>query len=460
MTTVIPVLHIIQNMKKYGTLKDAGRIEAAYLLAGKAHEGQKRLSGEPYITHPIAVALHLAQLQQDEDTVIAGLLHDVLEDTKMSETELRNNFGDVVSYLVRGVTNVHYFYDHENHLVAKNLKRFFQAVKQDARILIIKLIDRLNNMQTLHHYSDPKKQKRKAMETYAVYVPLAGYAGLFPVGNELSDLCLRYLEPEAYCCIQQRLKNQYTSADTDIDAIIHIFSDLLKYNHIKGHVIGRLKSVSSVWAKMQNHDSYKNQLSDIIGFRILVETVEECYHVQQLLAKEFKIVAGSFKDYIRMPKDNHYQSLHCIFSLPPYEHIEVQVRTHTMNDLSENGTANHALYKQRYLENINPFLSKIIKHLLSNNEEDMLDFNQYSHEKLYCFTPNGDVIFLSKNSTCLDFATKIHSEIREKATHALVNARKVPLGTPLKTGDEVYICTRAIKNNTCKKCCHCFDAKL
>jgi guanosine-3',5'-bis(diphosphate) 3'-pyrophosphohydrolase len=438
--------HIIQNMQKFGTIKDVGRIESACSFAQKAHEGQKRLSGEPYIVHPIAVALQLAQLQQDEDTIIAGLLHDVLEDTSTSETELYSNFGDTVFYLVKGVTKVHYFYDQENLLIAKNLKRFFQAAKQDVRILIIKLIDRLNNMQTLHYYSDPEKQKKKALETYAVYVPLAGYAGLFPIGNELSDLCLRYLEPETYLHIQQKLKTQYTSADADIDAIIHMLSDLLKYNHIKGDVMGRLKSISSVWEKMQNQVVHFNQLSDIIGFRILVETVEECYHAQQLLAKEFKVVSGSFKDYIRMPKNNHYQSLHCTFSLPPYEHIEVQIRTYAMNDLSENGTAHHALYKQRYLESLNPFLSKLLKHVLPKNDISIPGRHKFSREQLYCFTPNGDVIFLPKNSTCLDFASKIHSEIRDNATYALVNGQKVPLDTPLKIADEVYIYTPSSEN--------------
>lgn len=438
------ITHIIQNMKKFGTLKDGGRIESAYHFAHKAHDGQKRLSGEPYIVHPIAVALKLAQLQQDEDTVIAGLLHDGLEDTKMSNIELRHKFGDTVCFLVKGVTKVHYFYDHENHLDAKNLKRFFQAAKQDVRIVIIKLIDRLHNMQTLHHYADAEKQKRKAMETYAVYVPLANYAGLCSIGNELSDLCLRYLEPETYLHIQQKLKTQYTSANPDIDAIIHMLSDLLNYNHIKGDVMGRLKSISSVWGKMQNRVVNFNQLSDIIGFRILVETVEACYHVQQLLAKEFKVVAGSFKDYIRMPKDNYYQSLHCIFSLPPYEHIEIQIRTHIMNDHSENGMAHHALYKQRYLENMNPFLSKILKHVLPKNDGSIPGFNKFSREQLYCFTPNGDVIFLQKNSTCLDFATKIHSEIRDNATYALVNGHQVPLDTLLEIGDEVYIYTHPI----------------
>ena len=428
---MLPVTHIIQNMQKFGMLKNIGRIETAYRFADKAHKGQKRLSGEPYIIHPMAVALQLAQLGQDEDTVIAGLLHDVLEDTNISEIEVRNLFGNVVSCLIKGVTNVRYFYDQENHLVSKNLKRFFQAAQHDVRILVIKLVDRLNNMQTLHHYSDPEKQKRKAMETYNIYVPLASYAGLFPIGNELSDLCLRYLEPEMFVHIEQKLKNQYTSADTDIDAIIHMLSDLLSYNNIKGHVMGRLKSISSVWSKMQNHVVNFNQLSDIIGFRILVETVEECYRTQKLLAKEFKIVSGSFKDYIRMPKNNHYQSLHCTFSLPPYEHIEVQIRTHTMNNLSENGTAHHALYKQRYLENLNPFLSKILKHVLPSRK--------FSREQLYCFTPNGDVIFLAKGSTCLDFAAKIHSDIRDKATYTLVNGQKVPLDTQLRIADEVYI---------------------
>jgi GTP pyrophosphokinase len=303
-------------------------------------------------------------------------------------------------------------------------------------------MDRLNNMQTLHYYTNLERQKRKAMETYAVYVPLAGYAGLFPVGNELSDLSLRYLEPDTYFHIQQKLKNQYTSANTDIDAIIRMLSDLLNYNHIKGHVMGRLKSISSVWRKMQSHVVHFNQLSDIIGFRILVETIEDCYHVQRLLAKEFKIVPGSFKDYIRMPKRNYYQSLHCIFSLPPYEHIEVQIRTHAMNGLSENGAAHHALYKQEgYLENLNPFLSKILKHVLPKNDSSVLGHNRFTREQFYCFTPNGDVIFLPKSSTCLDFASKIHSEIRDKATYALINGQKSSLDTQLKMGDEVYICT-------------------
>ena len=353
--------HIVQSMQKADTLKDAERVASAYHFANKAHAGQKRLSGEPYMVHPIAVALQLAQLAQDEDTVIAGLLHDVLEDTKVSEAQLHHHFGDVVFTLVQGVTKVDCLYNPNNMIVDKNLNNFFEAAKNDVRILVIKLLDRLHNMQTLHHYSDPEKQKRKALETYTVYVPLATYAGLFPIGSELSDLCLRYLEPEMYKMIQQKLKTQYTSADNDIDAIIHLLSDLLMYNRIKGHVLGRLKGISSVWEKMKNQVVTFNQLSDIIGFRILVETIEDCYHTQQLLAKEFKVVAGSFKDYIRMPKNNQYQSLHCTFSLPPYEHIEVQIRTHTMNDLAENGTAHHALYKQRYLENINPFLSTILK---------------------------------------------------------------------------------------------------
>ena len=447
---MVPVANIIQSMEKFGTLKDAGRIQAAYHFAEKAHQGQQRLSGEPYITHPLTVALQLAQLRQDEETVIAGLLHDILEDTTASETEIYNDFGETVFYLVKGVTNVCYFYDQQNNLLAKNLKRFFQSIQYDIRILVIKLVDRLHNMQTLEYYTDPFKKKKKSLETYTIFVPLATYAGLFSLANELSDLCVRYIEPELYIQIQQKLKMQYTSGDKDIDAIIHMLTDLLEHNDIKGHVIGRLKSVSSVWGKMQNQIVNFNQLSDIIGFRILVDTDEECYLIQKILTKEFKVIAGSFKDYIRMPKNNHYQSLHCIFSLPPYEHIEIQIRTHTMNDLAENGTAHHALYKQRYLENLNPFLSQILKHVLPHNDVTLPDQNQFFRGQLHCFTPEGDVLFLPKNSTCLDFAGKLHSEIKAKATHAIINGRKCPLDTPLKIGDEVYICTSEDFENSSK----------
>ena len=390
---------------------------------------------------PLSVGLQLAQLRQDEETVIAGLLHDVLEDTRISEMELRTTFGDSVFCLVKGVTNVHYFYDQENNLVAKNLKRFFQCIQHDVRVLIVKLIDRLNNMQTLQYYSDREKQKQKALETFTIYVPLAVYAGLFNIGNELSDLCLRYIDPEMYLYIQQRLKMQYTTGDADIDAIIRMLTELLSNNGIRGHVTGRLKTVSSVWGKMQNQVVSFNQLSDIIGFRILVRTIEECYRSQKLLSKEFEIVVGSFKDYIRMPKNNNYQSLHCLFSLPPYEQIEVQIRTHEMNNFAENGVAHHALYKQRYLENLNPFLSKILNHALPQKNLSLQEHGRYSHEKIYCFSPNGGVIFLPQNSTCLDFASKIHSEIRDNATSALVNGQEVPLTTKLKLGDEVYIYT-------------------
>jgi len=435
--------HILQNMEKFGTLKNRDRIEKAYLYSEKAHKEQTRLSGEPYIIHPLAVALQLAQLKQDEDTVIAGLLHDLLEDTTASESEIYNQFGETVFYLVKGVTNVKYSYDQGKDTEAKNLKRFFQAIQHDVRILIIKLIDRLHNMQTLHYYSDPEKQKKKALDTYTIYAPLAAYAGLLTVANELNDLCLRYLDPDMYIQIQQKLKKQYKVGDRDIDVIIHILSDLLHYNDINGQVMGRLKSVFSVWEKMKNQVVLFNQLSDIIGFRIVVNTLEECYHVQKILTKEFQVVPGSFKDYIRLPKDNHYQSLHCTFSLPPYEHIEVQIRTHTMNDFSENGAAHHALYKQRYLEKLNPFLSKILKPALPQSNTDFSDRHQLIREQLYCFTPNGDVLFLPKNSTCLDFANKLHSTLKDKATHALINGKEHHLNTPLKIGDEVYIYTRS-----------------
>lgn len=431
---------VIFRIKKHHESVDTSKIWKAYHFAENAHKNQTRASGEDYIIHPVAVAHELAKMGGDEETIIAGLLHDVLEDTSVQEEVLLNQFGQTVTQLVKGVTKVQYGYDHHNSLFEKNIRRFFQTICRDHRVLFIKIVDRLHNMRTLQFLKNKDKQYKKAFETQNIYAPLADYLGLNHIRNELFDLSLRYLQPDNFSEIKEQLSKYYSQNDADIDYAMRSLEQTLSGSGVNYSITGRLKTVSSIWFKMKRKKIHFNQLSDIIGFRILVSSIEDCYVVQKILSATYGIISGSFKDYIKIPKENYYQSLHSQYNIQPFGKIEIQIRTHQMHELAENGLANHAKYKRQYQKNLVPFLERIVQKVIPNKKGFLpVTFQDHKKDEIFCFTPKGDVILLPQYSTCLDFAYKIHSQLSAQAYEATVNGKVVSLITQLNSGDEVFI---------------------
>jgi len=433
----------------YGTDENYKLLEEAYIFAKEAHEGQIRLSGEPYFVHPYEVANILIDLGMDIYTIAAGLLHDVMEDTQMTEKQLKDKFGQEIFMLVDGVTKLTQVdYKSREERQAESFRKMFLAMAQDIRVILIKLADRLHNMRTLK-FQSPEKQIEKARETIEIYAPLAHRLGINTIKWELEDLSLRYLEPEIYYDIVERLQSTREERQAYISNVIEQIKKSIKRVKIKAEIAGRPKHIYSIYTKMTSKGIAFDDIYDKVAIRVIVKTVKDCYGVLGILHTLWKPLPGRFKDYIAVPKKNMYQSLHTTLLGEEGRPFEVQIRTEEMHKQAEFGIAAHWKYKEGK-EDEDDLDEKLswIRELLDDQEDykdsreflESLKIDLYKND-VFVFTPKGDVKDFPKGATPLDFAYSIHSEVGNKCTGAKVNEKIVPLDYELKTGDIISILT-------------------
>ena len=448
---------LITSVKKYHPSADISLIEKAYTIAKNAHEGQVRKSGEPYIIHPLCVAIILADLELDKETIVAGILHDVVEDTVMTNEEIRKEFGEEVELLVDGVTKLGQLsYSHDKvDEQAENLRKMFLAMAKDIRVILIKLADRLHNMRTLQ-YMKPEKQKEKARETMDIYAPLAQRLGISKVKIELDDLSLKYLQPDVYYSLVEQISDKKSTREKYIREIVSEVKKHIDNAGIQARVDGRVKHFFSIYKKMVNQDKTLDQIYDLFAVRILVENVQDCYASLGVIHEMYKPIPGRFKDYIAMPKPNMYQSLHTTLIGPNGIPFEIQIRTYEMHKTAEYGIAAHWKYKEsggsreKNIENRTEAKLTWLRQILewqkdeSDNREFMSllksDLDLFS-ENVYCFTPSGDVKNLPNGSTPIDFAYSIHSAVGNKMIGARVNGKLMPIDYRIQNGDRIEILT-------------------
>ncbi len=453
---------LILRVQKYHPSDDISLIEKAYHLAAKAHENQVRKSGEPYIIHPLYVAIILADLEMDKETIAAGLLHDVIEDTIMTEEEIREQFGDDVALLVDGVTKLEQLhFTNENgdktldrfEMQAENLRKMFLAMAKDIRVIIIKLADRLHNMRTLK-YKSLESQQRIAKETMEIYAPIAQRLGISKIKVELDDLSLKYLEPEAYYDLVDKIAVRKSVREKYIQNIVDEVSEHIKNAGIKAQIDGRVKHFFSIYKKMKNQNKTIDQIYDLFAVRIIVDNVKDCYAALGVIHEMYKPIPGRFKDYIAMPKANMYQSLHTTLIGTSGQPFEIQIRTYEMHKAAEYGIAAHWKYKVasdgKKIEDSEEEKLSWLRQILewqrdmSDNKEFMnllkSDLDLFS-DSVYCFTPTGEVKNLPAGSTPIDFAYSIHSAVGNKMIGARVNGKLVTIDYEIKNGDRIEIMT-------------------
>lgn len=451
---MIRIQEILDKVRSHNRDADLQLIQRAYVYAASAHAGQTRLSGEPYLSHPLAVANTLAEMGFDEPTVAAGLLHDTVEDTSATLEEIDDNFGEEVGNIVDGVTKISMIpFENKEEAQAENIRKMILAMSHDMRVLMVKLADRLHNMGTLD-FQKTHKQKRIAQETMDIYAPLANRLGLNVLKRKLEDLSFKYLRPDVYNQIDHWLDSHQVVEKHIIDNVVEKLRLLLEANDIKGEVYGRIKHKYSIFKKMQSQSLTLDEMHDIMAFRVIVDDIKDCYAALGLVHSQWKPVYGRFKDYISMPKANGYQSLHTTVIGPEGERIEIQIRTAEMHRLAEHGVAAHWLYKEKGRVNPKDLEQFAWLREIFERQPDEADSREFLHslkmdlfkDEVYVYTPAGDVKELPEGATPLDFAYHIHTKIGQHCAGAKVNGRLVPLGTPLKNGDIVEIVTDASRN--------------
>ena len=450
---------LVKTIHKYHPSDDISMIEKAYKVAAEAHKDQKRKSGEPYIIHPLCVAIILADLEMDKETIAAGLLHDVVEDTVMTLDELTKEFGPEVAFLVDGVTKLTQLnWDKDKvEIQAENLRKMFLAMAKDIRVIIVKLADRLHNMRT-GQYWKPEKQKEKARETMEIYAPIADRLGISKIKIELDDLSLKYLEPDAYYDLVHQIAQRKSVRDEYVQKLVEEVRQHIKDAGIPAQVDGRAKHFFSIYKKMVNQHKTLDQIYDLFAIRIIVDSVKDCYAALGVIHEMYKPIPGRFKDYIAMPKPNMYQSLHTTLIGPTGQPFEIQIRTFEMHRTAEYGIAAHWKYKEASNnggvsqpmtvteEEKLSWLRQILEWQrdMSDNKEFMSllksDLDLFS-DTVFCFTPTGDVKNLPTGSTPIDFAYSIHSAVGNKMIGAKVNGKLVPIDYIIQNGDRVEVIT-------------------
>ena len=443
------MIEVLEKIRETYTGNDLALCEKAYRFARKAHENQKRASGEEYFTHPCNVAKILIDLGMDAATIAAAFLHDVIEDTPVSEGDIRAEFGEEVLQLVLGVTKLEKIeFTSKEEEQAENFRKIFVAMAKDIRVIIIKLADRLHNMRSLNFLS-PERQQRMARETLDVFAPLAGRLGISQIKCELEDLSLKYLEPEFFEYLVTNINAKLAERREFVAFVVQEIQKILDESHIKGEVFGRPKHFYSIYKKMKNQNKTLDQIYDLTAVRVIVNTVDDCYEVFGKIHHKWKPIPGRIKDYIATPKPNMYQSLHTTVVTNFGQTFEIQIRTYEMNRAAEYGIAAHWKYKEnkKEVDDFDARLSWIREVMewqggLKDSKEfiDSLKGDIYSSEVLV-FTPKGDVISLPQGATPIDFAYQIHSAVGNKCVGAKVNSKMVPLSTPLQVGDVVEIIT-------------------
>jgi GTP pyrophosphokinase len=439
---------LVDLVKSYDPGADEDVLDRAYVFAMKAHGSQSRASGDPYFSHPLGVAEILARMKLDSASIATGLLHDTVEDTEATLEDIEKLFGPEIAQLVDGVTKltrIELQSDHTRH--AENFRKLVLAMSNDIRVLLVKLADRLHNMQTLRFIENPEKRKRIAAETMEIYAPLAERMGMQRLKDELEDLSFREVNPDAYQSIVARLEFLRQQGIDRVPRIIEELRQVLKKGGIDAQITGREKSPYSIWRKMQRKNVEFEQLSDIMAFRVVVDSVAHCYQALGVLHGEYSMVPGRFKDYISTTKPNGYQSLHTCLIGPERQRIEVQIRTLEMHDVAEYGVAAHWQYKQD-VRNVEGRQYGWLRELLdildhASGPEEFLEHTRLEmfQDQVFCFTPKGDLIALPRGSTPVDFAYAVHSEVGDTCVGAKINGRIIPLSSVLNNGDQVEIVT-------------------
>src|SRR3984885_10233352 len=443
---------LVDRVRKYNPDADEDLLNRAYVYAMKAHGAQKRASGDPFFSHPLEVAAILTDLKLDDATIVAGVLHDTIEDTASTREEIDNIFGKEIGALVDGLTKLKRL-----DLVSKpaqqaeNFRKLLLAIADDVRVLLVKLADRLHNMRTLN-FMPPEKRARIAQETLDIYGPLAGRMGMQGLRAELEELSFQHLMPEAHAMILTRLEELKAKNGALIVRIEKELTDQFAKRGIKVQVKGRQKQAYSVWRKMERRSIAFEQLSDIYGFRIVVDSVADCYAAVGVAHTTWPSVPGRFKDYISTPKQNDYRSIHTTVIGPGSQRVELQIRTHEMHEVAEYGIAAHGVYKDLGLSADADALAvsesrayrglrQTIEDLASDDSEKFLEHTKLElfHDQVFCFTPKGRLIALPRGATAIDFAYAVHTDVGNSAVGAKINGRIAPLISELHNGDEVLI---------------------
>ncbi|HKD67401.1 MAG TPA: bifunctional (p)ppGpp synthetase/guanosine-3',5'-bis(diphosphate) 3'-pyrophosphohydrolase [Candidatus Binataceae bacterium] len=441
---------LVNRVRSYNPHADEALIRRAYEYSARMHRGQKRMSGEPYVIHPLNVSLIIAQLKLDVPSIVTGLLHDVVEDTSVSLAEIQALFGPEVATLVDGVTKVSKItFQSREEKQAENFRKMIIAMAQDIRVVLIKLADRLHNMRTLSHLA-PDRQVEISRETIEIYAPLAHRMGIYWLKSDLEDAALRYLDPAGYQMLKAFVAKTRVEREEYINAVIQILSQRLGESGVKAQVTGRPKHFYSIYNKMQTESLAFEEIYDVVAFRIIVDSVRECYEALGVVHANWKPVPGRFKDYIALPKINMYQSLHTTVIGPRGQRMEVQIRTHDMHRVAEEGIAAHWSYKEGNGEGVPQqterfaWLRRLIEwqqnvkdpqEFLSTVKEDLFP------EEVFVFTPKGDVLDFPRGATIVDFAYRIHSQVGNHLVGARVNGRMVPLRYKLESGDTIEVLT-------------------
>ena len=441
---------LINKVKSYNKFLNPETLSKAYEFALKAHVKQKRDEGAPYIIHPVAVADILSDLKLDSATIATGLLHDTIEDTHATYNTIKEEFGQEVADLVEGVTKISEFENQAGeNSKAENFRKLILATSKDIRVLLVKIADRLHNMRTIKFVKDKNKQIRKAKETMEIYAPLADRMGMNRIRDELEDLSFQILNNDARELIKKRLDEIKENRTSSFKNISYEFSNLLNQNELNAQIIGREKTPFSIWRKVQKKRVSLEQISDIIGFRIILDNIEDCYKALGIFHSKWNCIPGKFKDYISSPKINKYQSLHTSIFGPNKRPIEIQIRTMPMHEFAERGVASHWKYKSS--EKFNSltwkeydWLKDLVEIIDRNeNPEHYFEYTklQMFQENVFCFTPKGSLIKLPKDATPIDFAYAVHTKIGDTAIGCQVNGREGQLQSVLKNGDIVEIIT-------------------
>ncbi|WP_119462509.1 RelA/SpoT family protein [Rhodospirillaceae bacterium SYSU D60014] len=450
---MIRQFELVERVRAYDPGADEDALNRAYVFSMKAHGSQERASGDPYFSHPLEVADILTKMKLDSASIVTALLHDTVEDTDATLDQIEQLFGKEIARLVDGVTKlsrIELQSDQSKH--AENFRKLVLAMSEDIRVLLVKLADRLHNMQTLHYIRSPEKRKRIALETMEIYAPLAERMGMQQMKDELEDLAFAELNPEARDSITQRLKFLREQGGDMVGRIIDELKRTLAEGGLQALIVGREKSPYSIWRKMQRKNIGFEQLSDIMAFRIAVADVGQCYQALGILHSRYSMVPGRFKDYISTPKPNAYRSLHTGVIGPERQRIEIQIRTREMHEVAEFGVAAHWKYKQdgsrqparqvegrqyRWLRELLDILEK------ASGPEEFLEHTKLEmfQDQVFCFTPKGDLIALPRGATPVDFAYAVHSEVGDTCVGAKINGRIMPLRSELHNGDQVEIVT-------------------
>ena len=441
---------LIEKVKSYNKFLNPETLNKAYDFAVKAHSNQKRDSGDPYVFHPIAVANILTDLKLDSATIATGLLHDTIEDTIATYETVKKEFGEEVADLVNGVTKLSAL---ENKVLsntkAENFRKLILATSKDIRVLLVKLADRLHNMRTIDYINDIEKKKRISKDTMEIYAPLADRMGMNRIRDELEDLSFKVLNPEARNLVNERLNIIKKNYDDTFVEMSKSFTDLLKKANINSKIYGREKTPFSIWIKIQKKKMSLEQMSDIIGFRIILDNIDDCYKALGLFHKKWHCIPGKFKDYISSPKINNYQSLHTGIIGPNKRPIEIQLRTSAMHEFAQRGIASHWKYKSS--EKFSSltwreydWLRDLVE-IMENNKspEHYFEYTkmQMFQDNAFCFTPKGAIIKLPKHATPIDFAYAVHTQIGDTAISCEINGKESPLQSLLRNGDVVKIIT-------------------